>query len=1263
MTWAAIGLGAGIAFAAFSVSTDAGQPAARADNLDATIDPIVRVNHVGPFNPKDPIDFNRQIRPILTKNCVLCHGFDISTREAEMRLDIFEGATASRGEGEPVPIVPGDAGASELIRRVSAIDPDDHMPPGERVPLTPDQIELLRKWINEGANYDKHWSWKPVRDPTPPVVDDPRFGLWADNPIDGFVFDRLRNAGLAPAAPGVRRTLIRRLSFDIIGLPPTPEEVEAFVNDTRDGAYERVIDRLLASPGFGERWARHWLDLARYAESYGHEFDYTLPHAWRYRDYVIRAFNDDVPYDRFVTEQIAGDLVNSPRIHPTDGYNESVIGTGFWLLSQGTHSPVDVRLDEAERVDNQIDVFSKTFMATTVACARCHDHKFDQITTKDYYGLAGYLRSSRRIESMLDVDKEIARAADEISAANAALATEIRQVVTITSEQVAAHLLAVNEALHGTPTQGEPPAQDSPTIFDDFEDGNLDGWTIEGTAFGPVPQTQSTIGPWQGEVHANGNGFINSHRVSNGEDVRAADDHTGTMTSDTFVIRRAFIAFLIGGGNHEGKTCIELVVDGEVVRTATGRNSNKMRADEFDVSAFIGREASLRIADRQKGGWGNIGIDHIVFADRSTHAPALARNVQAVAEELGVNGASLERWIEAFGRIEHDRPDHPMAPWRSAMSAASVTEALSNYAAPESDPDTADNGSRVFEDFTHGIDHWFADGWAMGDAASQQGDIWYTDDRTHIATATAAHSGLIATQLQGSLQSPSFAIDSDYIHYRLAGTGSRVRLIIDGYFLDSANALLFEGMIIRVENERLDWHVQDVHRYKGHRAHIEILDEGDGWVVVDRIVFSDARKAQAPAADPDWIALIGGADSLDTLASAYGRAIENALNAWRGGGITPTAAVSIDWLIANDLMLIESDRIMSLKLQRAAVVSSIPAPIRALTLAEGTPDDEYVFIRGDHRLRGDVVPRHFPRMLAGNQPTIIQGSGRLELAQRLLDERNPLPARVMVNRVWQHMIGTPIVGSPDDFGSLGSQATHPDLLDNLASWYRDDANWSTKALIRHIALSQTYQMSSARVDPMAEVADPNNELLHRANIKRLEGESIRDAVLAISGRLDTTMFGPSVAIHLTPFMTGRGRPGKSGPLDGDGRRSIYIAVKRNFLSPFMQAFDMPVPSTSIGKRNVSNVPAQSLILMNDPFIVQQAELFADRILDLAGLTTDERISRIHLAAFARGATQQEIDQMTAFLKAQSDANWQTNPDAWRDLCHVIFNRKEFIFLN
>jgi hypothetical protein len=291
----------------------------------------------------------------------------------------------------------------------------------------------------------------------------------------------------------------------------------------------------------------------------------------------------------------------------------------------------------------------------------------------------------------------------------------------------------------------------------------------------------------------------------------------------------------------------------------------------------------------------------------------------------------------------------------------------------------------------------------------------------------------------------------------------------------------------------------------------------------------------------------------------------------------------------------------------------------------------------------------------------------MALARQFVDPANPLTSRVMVNRVWQHLMGRGIVPSSDNFGVLGQEPTHPELLDHLATQFMQDG-WSIKRLIRSIMLSDTYQQGSG-VRGQESGVDPQNLLFHRQNIKRLEGEAIRDSILAISGRLDRKQFGPSVPVHLTPFMQGRGRPGASGPLDGNGRRSIYIAIRRNFLSPMMLAFDTPIPFSTVGRRNVSNVPAQALILMNDPFVAEQAHVWAKKLLADKDGTPESRVRRIYLEAFSREPTSEETAAAIGFLESQGAeyglaADQATRDErVWADFGHVIFNVKEFVFVN
>ncbi len=351
--------------------------------------------------------FEKKIRPVLIESCWKCHSAEAKKLKGGLRLDSRAGLLKGGDTGPS--LVPEHPEKSKLIEAVGYKNADLLMPP--KGMLAPAVIADLTKWVQMGAPWpgsetstgDKkdafdlakrkreHWAWQPIRATPPPAV---KNTTWARSPIDTFLLARLEQAKLAPARPAERRTWLRRITFDLTGLPPTVEESNAFLSDNREGACERVVDRLLAAPRFGERWGRHWLDLVRYGETRGHEFDPVLPNAYQYRDYVIRALNADVPYDQFVQEHIAGDLLPAPRLHPAEKFNESILGTGFWLLGEEVHSPVDIRQDQADRFDNRIDVMTKTFLGLTVSCARCHDHKFDAISSRDYYALFGFLESS-----------------------------------------------------------------------------------------------------------------------------------------------------------------------------------------------------------------------------------------------------------------------------------------------------------------------------------------------------------------------------------------------------------------------------------------------------------------------------------------------------------------------------------------------------------------------------------------------------------------------------------------------------------------------------------------------------------------------------------------------------------------------------------------------------------------------------------------------------------------------------------------------------
>jgi hypothetical protein len=821
-------------------------------------------------------------------------------------------------------------------------------------------------------------------------------------------------------------------------------------------------------------------------------------------------------------------LLPHPRLHPQDQFNESVIGTGFWWLHEAIHAPVDVRLDAAGRIDNQIDTFSKTFLGLTVACARCHDHKFDAISTQDYYSLAGFLRSTRRQEALLDPGGRIHDAAVRIEQERSQVSQRLQQWVaanrTLTGETFGRYLLAIREVLFGTPGEGEP---------------------------APVA----------------------GHR----------------------------------------------------------------------------------------------------------------RDVTAVAKQFGLPPEQLPKWVTAWSDPERTRPDHPLAIW--AQAAGQAPDSFRTPAAwsawreewhrQRAACDARRNADRELVRFGKdpgSFSGWTATGEAFGRTPTGIAEWNRVASRPQFVEPGVAHSGQRTGEFLGVLRSPTFTIDSDNIYYRITGEGCEVRLIIDGYTMIEFHQLLFGGCKFPVKTDgQWTWHRQagDLQMYRGHRAYIELVDHGGGWTALEQVVFSDSEH---PPEEPPhaWSEQVAGdltLDSPEKLAAEYGRYWESLQQRWTRG--TPDAAdvAVVNWLIRHELL---GEGEASLKDFVAAARTRIeqwtkeaPAPLRVTAALDGTGEDERIFIRGNPRTLGPVAPRQLLTALVGPQPPVTDGSGRLTLARQIADPANPLTARVLVNRTWHHLFGVGLVPSTDNFGVLGETPTHPELLDYLAQQFVTEG-WSLKRLIRSLVLSRTYQMSSAPRSE-AEERDPRNRLWHRTNIRRLEGEAIRDAMLAVSGRLDPTPFGPSVPVHITPFMQGRGKPGQSGPLDGNGRRSLYLEVRRNFLSPMMLAFDTPIPFNTVGRRNQSNVPAQALILMNDPFVLEQAQRWSQRLL-AGGGSWEERVQRAYREAFARPPTEAEQAAVREFFATHAGPlaippeQIEDDPRLWTDLCHVLFNVKEFVFL-
>ncbi|WP_231756552.1 PSD1 and planctomycete cytochrome C domain-containing protein [Lignipirellula cremea] len=1133
--------------------------------------------------------FEKKVRPLLARHCYACHSVKADRLEAKLLLD--SRAALLRGGDSGAAIVPGDAENSLLIEAVRY--QSFEMPPQGK--LADRDIATLIRWVEMGAPWPKEaaptvaadqkafdlnarksefWVWQPITSPEPPQVKDV---AWPRNEVDRFILARLEQAGLKPAGDADRTALLRRLYFDLIGLPPTPVEVEAFLADKDPEAFERVVDRLLESPHFGERWGRHWLDLVRYAESRGHEFDNDTPNAFQYRDYVIRALNADLPYDQFVREQIAGDLLAEPRRHPTQHFNESVLGTGFWFLGEWVHSPVDIRKDEADRFDNMLDVMSKTFLGVTVACARCHDHKFDAISTNDYYALSGFLQGSDYRQVRFESREQNRQVAGQLARVDARYQRQILELLE--SQDI------------------RPPAQTSflmdEAILVDY--GNLpqSQYLQDGFLFGQAPQHAGRAyleGGAQGGVKVATFGAAVSDPIWAGlESVSegvmqdrsslARIPSSGRMLrSPTFELKHDQVQVLVEGAGHV-IACVDShrLVAGPLHKQTIRQIQAGERWVTLDLARYVGHRL------------------HLEF-------------VPAADAQLSVRMAT--QGLDAAGLAELDR------------KLAALDQ---QYAAYAQDAEVVLHGAsqieeRVFADFESGTyDGWTVTGDAFGEVPQTLQTIGRYQGRINGQGKFFVNSHNIrpggdvrgGDSLTGTLTSSEFAIDFDAIEFLVGGGAHRgetcVNLLVEGKVVLSATGR---------NNNQMSTSRWDVRPYRGKQARIQVVDNhtgGWGNIGIDHVVFQQAATAADGDAGPHRL-----------------------VRAWR-----------------------QEREQLAARIQRRSRLA--PA------MLDGTGEDEHVLIRGNSSQPGKLEPRHFLTAVSGDSPLPIRsGSGRLELAEQINDPANPLTSRVIVNRIWHHLMGRGIVPTVDDLGFLGQRPTHPELLDHLATRFQADGR-SIKRMIRYLVLSRTWQMSS-KPDKSAVGADPKNLLWRHRPPQRLQGEAIRDALLAVSGRLDRTAGGAPAPIYLTPFMDGRGRPRTSGPLDGDGRRSIYIAVRRNFLSPFMLTFDTPAPFSSMGRRNVSNVPAQALILLNDPLVVELARSWAERAIQSVPASVSDgvaqRVAWMYLCGFGRQPTAQESQAAVAFLASQASARGVTTEDLdlWADFAHVLVNTKEFIFL-
>ncbi|MGH7139998.1 MAG: DUF1553 domain-containing protein, partial [Pirellulales bacterium] len=675
-------------------------------------------------------------------------------------------------------------------------------------------------------------------------------------------------------------------------------------------------------------------------------------------------------------------------------------------------------------------------------------------------------------------------------------------------------------------------------------------------------------------------------------------------------------------------------------------------------------------------------------------AAARGKAVEAVATERRLTAEELTRWVEVVRQAMGDATS-PLRLWAIAAAARGENNASpAPRVKPTVDMPTHGSPDKVLEtkvviDFGNlSPQDWRQDGFVFGPGPAKIGEIAFghTIERPlsrvwSIAVAVSDpfwNASALAPGVErepgrlGWLQSgrmwrtPTFTLEGGKLWYLASGSGY-VYAAVHSHRLN--NGPLHAALIREWQaGERFQWIEHDLSAYRGQRVHLEFSPRRPGETKGDAspvLAIAMVVQGERPPSDVNVRALSDLAftdaelASWESLSAAYQQRFTHAAEQLAADSLNVAGDAALaDWLLdkmdlfapaGNDARRGLAEAARPFIDAQAELAAELPRSIHtAPAMLDGSGVDPCVMLRGNPKTPGEIASRRYLEALGGlSHIAPANGSGRLELARQIVDPAHPLAARVIVNRVWQHLFGRGIAASVDNFGVLGEPPTHRELLDRLAGDFMRDG-WSLKRLIRRLMLMSTYQLSS-RPSEEARQVDPNNLLLSHASIKRLEAEVIRDSVLAVSGRLDARMFGPSVPLYLSEFMEWRGRP-TSGPLDGDGRRSVYLSVRRNFLSTFFLAFDYPVPFTSVGRRSVSNVPAQALTMMNSQLVAGETHRWAERAANDQP-EQSARLAQLYLVAFGRPPSDVETREAAIFLAEQSEIYGHNDTRAWADLCH------------
>jgi hypothetical protein len=1105
------------------------------------------------------VDYLRDIKPILKARCYTCHGS--RKQESSLRLDTAAAIRSGGDSGAAIDLTDGTA--SLLLERVTSADDSDRMPP-EGDPLSATQIKFLKAWISAGGLGPKdeagepdpktHWAFQPLT-----IVSAVRTTTSNGSDIDRLIDARLQQAGLQRNPPADAVTIIRRMFLDLHGLPPTVEEISTWSQRLAEPsdddkslnrrAINDLVSYLLGSPRYGERWAQHWLDVVRYADTHGFEVNTPRENAWPYRDYVIRALNNDKPYNEFIVDQLAGDTTGE------DAATGFLVAAPVLLPGQIGKDDISKRLARQDSLDEIIVGTTATFIGLTLGCARCHDHKFDPFIQEDYYAMQAFFAGVEYGD----------RAVDD--------GTRKQRLAT------AASLSPRIDKLTGQLRSYEPLAFPGRTIIIDDEDLDFVTSLAKENGHGANPAGK-------------GRGYLRDV----GDAARAANLSRGRYTwwtnkptQNVFTWNpaaegrfRIWISWgAHGSGVHTRDARYVLDLDGKL--ETQDDQQEIARIDQYYFSGINEGESETKPL---WSGLFNAGVHRLTATSR-------------LVLRGGQTGTGITADVVVLQEVNPLSTDPDNDDSDNGAPASNV-HSLPRLRPPVSPRHNVERFRAIEARFVR-----FTTFETVDDNRHQP-----CIDELEVFTAGDLPIN-VASAGEGTRPTSSGNYSETGIH--------QLKHVNDGKYGNSHSWISNQhgGGWVQLEFprlasiDRIEWSRDRDGKFADRlpvRYQIDVSTDGQKWSTV---AGSSDRVAMGTPHDP-LIAL-----GRSTVA---------------GDSTVLPALIS------------ELESLQAKKTQ-----------LEKPTLVYGgifrTPDQTNVLRRGDPEQPLEAIAPRVPLSLgdATCAEDAPEARRRITLARWIASDENPLTARVLVNRIWQKHFGRGLVETTSDFGLNGARPTHPELLDRLALDFIQH-DWSIKRLHRAILTSATYQQTS-RIDPASQTVDADTRLLWRFPSRRLEAEAIRDSMLTVSGQLNLKMGGPGFSFFKT-------RGGLSGfpPLTSftpnEFRRMIYSHRIRMESVPVFGAFDCPDAGQATPTRSQSTTAIQALNLFNSPFVVSQADLFANRAMKEAGDTVSAQVDHVWLLAVGRRPTEAEA---AVCMDAARDHGLST-------VCRALFNSNEFLFL-